>query len=750
MRDELIAILGASDKALSSVELEGKLNLIDADEVKEMMDTLSSLEKDAIVYHTNKDRYMLLRDSHLKRGIMRVNKKGFGFADIDDSPEDVYISQDNMNGAIHDDIVLVEIISKKSIPRLEGRVVRVLERGITTYIGEINFKNDKGYVTLDDNKIKLTIIVDRKHSLNAVDGHKVVVKLLNRINNYTYNGEVIEILGHKNDPGVDILSVVKKYSIDTEFPPEVKEEVKTLPNEVSEEEMKGRKDLRSEMIFTIDGDDTKDIDDAISIKKLNNGNYLLGVHIADVSHYVKEGSPLDDEAMKRGTSVYLVDRVIPMLPHELSNGICSLNPGTDRLTISCVMEFDHKGNQIDYDIFPSVIRSRKQMTYKNVNSILEKNIVPEGYEEFADTLREMEELAKILRAMKVRRGYIDFDIDEAKVLVDSNGKPTDVVLRDRGTGEKLIEDFMIAANECVATHIYFMNLPFIYRVHETPKEEKIKSFLNYVSLLGYHVEGNVKDNSPKTVQHIIESLDDKPEFKILSSLLLRSMQKAVYKTKNLGHFGLASKCYTHFTSPIRRYPDTTVHRLLHTYLFDHKLDDKTISHWEEKLEYVAQHSSDRERASVDCEREVDDMKMAEYMENHIGEEFDGMISSVMSFGIFVELDNLIEGLVPIKDMDDFYVYDEDRMCLTGEKSHKKYSLGDRVRVKVVRASKEEKTIDFAFVSNKSDNNSTENSNSNNNSNHNINNKHKNNFNFNNHNGNKKHNKKHNNKDHKNR
>ncbi len=707
MRDEIVAILGASDKALSALELEDKLNLIDPDEVKEMMNTLNDLTKEAIVYHTNKDRYMLLKDSHLKKGIMRVNKKGFGFVDIDDSAEDVYVAQDNMNGAIHDDIVLVEITSPKSLPRLEGRVVRVLERGISTYIGEINFKKDKGYITLDDNKIKLNITVDRAHSMNAVDGHKVVVKLLKRINNYNYTGEVVEILGHKNDPGVDILSIVKKYSINTEFPEEVKEEVKLLPNSVSEEEMKGRKDLRDEMIFTIDGDDTKDIDDAISIEKLNNGNYKLGVHIADVSHYVKEGSPLDEEAMARGTSVYLVDRVIPMLPHELSNGICSLNPGVDRLTISCVMEFDQKGNQINYDIFPSVIRSRKQMTYKCVNSILEKNIVPEGYEEFADTLREMEELAKILRAMKVRRGYIDFDIDEAKILVDENGKPTDVVLRDRGIGEKLIEDFMIAANECVATHIYFMNLPFIYRVHEIPKDEKIKSFLNYISLLGYHINGNIKDNSPKTVQNIIKQLDDKPEFKILSSLLLRSMQKAVYKTKNVGHFGLASKCYTHFTSPIRRYPDTTVHRLLHTYLFDHKLDDKTISHWEGKLEYVAQHSSDRERASVDCEREVDDMKMAEYMEEHIGEEYDGMISSVMSFGIFVELDNLIEGLVPIKDMDDYYIYDEERMCLTGEKNHKKYSLGDKVRVKVIRASKEDKTIDFAFVDSKSSKNEKE-------------------------------------------
>jgi ribonuclease R len=386
-----------------------------------------------------------------------------------------------------------------------------------------------------------------------------------------------------------------------------------------------------------------------------------------------------------------------MLPHELSNGICSLNPNVDRCAISCVMEFDSNGKQQNYEIFPSIIRSRIQMTYKKVNSILEKNVVPEGYEEFADDLRTMEELAQILRKAKVKRGYIDFGVDEAKILVDENCVPTDVVLRDRGLGENLIEDFMIAANECVATHIYFMNLPFIYRVHEYPKEEKIRSFLGFVSGLGYKVTGDIKDSKPTTIQRILKQLEDKPEYKILSALLLRSMQKAVYKPENLGHYGLASTCYTHFTSPIRRYPDTTVHRLLRTYLFDGKIDMSTIRKWEEKLVYIAEHSSERERASVDCEREVEDMKMAEYMEKHIGEEFEGMISSVTSFGMFVELDNLIEGLVPLRDMKDFFHYDEEHLTLTGEKSHVKYSIGERVIVKVVRASKEDKTIDFEVI-----------------------------------------------------
>ena len=697
MKDKIVGILKDSDKALTIYDLEDKLHLLDVDELQELQTCLSELEKDAVIYHSNKDKYMMLEDSHLKRGIMRANKKGFGFVDIDDSDVDIYISEDHMNGALHDDIVLVEITSKKGIDRLEGRVVKIINREKDTYVGEINFEGDTGIVSLDDNKLKIKVQIPRDKSMNAVDGHKVVVRLGKRIDNSRFMGEVVEIIGHKNDPGIDILSIVKKYNIETDFPDDVKEQLKNIPSEVSEEECKNRRDLRNEMIFTIDGDDTKDIDDAVSIHRKPNGNYVLGVHIADVSYYVKEGSPLDNDAMERGTSVYLVDRVIPMLPHELSNGICSLNPNVSRLAISCVMEFDSHGKQIDYEIFESVIKSRIQMTYKKVNSILEKNIVPEGYEEYADSLRMMADLAQILRKAKENRGYIDFEVDEAKILVNEKCEPTEIVLRDRGVGENLIEDFMIAANECVATHIYFMNLPFIYRVHEVPKEEKIRSFVGFIGGLGYQINGNLKDNNPKSIQRLIKFLEDKKEFKILSKLLLRSMQKAVYKPVNLGHFGLASKCYTHFTSPIRRYPDTTVHRLLRTYLFQHKLDDNTISHWEDKLVYVADHSSAKERSSIDCEREVEDMKMAQYMEGHIGEEFEGMISSVMSFGMFVELDNLIEGLVSIKDMKGFFNYDEDRMTLTNEKSHVKYTIGERIKVRVIRASKEAKTIDFEIV-----------------------------------------------------
>lgn len=699
MKDDIINILKNSDKALTIYELQERLDLHDVDEIKKLSDELRVLEEEVVIYCSNKGRYMMLEDSHLRKGTLRANKKGFGFVEIENMEDDVYIAPENMNGAIHDDIVLVEITSKMNLDRLEGRILKVIKRQVERYIGEINFDSKgKGHITLDDSKIKLNIEVAKEDSLNAVDGHKVVVELLKKLNNnLRYSGKVVEIIGHKNDPGVDILSIVYKYKINTEFPVDVKEEVKTLPMEVRDIDMIGRRDLRNMEIFTIDGDDTKDIDDAISIEKMSNGHYKLGVHIADVSYYVKEESPLDNEAMERGTSVYLVDRVIPMLPHELSNGICSLNPNVDRLAISCVMEFDHDGRQLDYEIFPSVIRSRIQMTYKKVNSILEDNNIPEGYEPYEQSLRLMAELADILRKMKVKRGYIDFEVDEPKILVDENCKPTEIILRDRGTGEKLIEDFMIAANECVATHIYFMSLPFIYRVHEVPKEEKLRSYLSFVGSLGYQVPGDLKDTSPKTVQRIIKYLEDKPEFKILSSLLLRSMQKAVYRPENLGHYGLASQCYTHFTSPIRRYPDTTVHRLLRTYLFNKELDMGTIRKWEQKLVYISEHSSDRERASVDCEREVEDMKMAEYMEDHIGEEYEGMISSVTSFGMFIELDNLIEGLVPLRDMKDFFHYDEEHMTLTGERSHVKYTIGERVLVKVVRASKEEKTIDFEII-----------------------------------------------------
>ncbi len=698
MKDNIINILKNNDKPLDAIEIKDALDLNSDKDLEELLKILFELEEENIIYHTKKDKYMLIENSHLKKGLLRVNKKGFGFVETNNSDDDIYIEQDNMNGAIDEDIVLVEITSKMNIDRLEGRILKVVKRQIEQYIGEINFdQSGLGHLNLDGDKINLDIEIAKEDSLNAVDGHKVVVELTDKLGKTKYKGKVTKILGHKHDPGVDILSMIYKYKFDVDFPEDVQEEVKSMNMEVTKEEKEGRIDLTKEMIFTIDGDDTRDIDDAISIEKLNNGHYKLGVHIADVSHYVKEDSPLDNEAFKRSTSVYLVDRVIPMLPHELSNGICSLNPGVERLAISCIMEFDGVGKQLDYKIFPSVIKSRKQMTYNKVNDILERDTIAEDYKEYADTLRLMNELAHILRKMKEKRGYVDFGIEEPKILVDEQEKPIEIKRRERGEGEKLIEDFMIAANECVASHIYFMNLPFIYRVHEVPKIEKIRDYINFVSSLGYTLTGNINDNKPTTLQKILKQLENKPEYPILSKLLLRCMQKAIYKEINLGHFALGSQCYTHFTSPIRRYPDTTVHRLLHTYLFDNNIDNPTINKWENKMPFIAEHTSERERAADDLERDVDDMKMAEYMEEHIGEEFDGIISSMTNFGMFIELDNLIEGLVSYKNMDDYFLFDEEKLTVSGEKSHIKYRIGEKVRVKVIRASKEERQIDFEIV-----------------------------------------------------
>ncbi len=697
MKEKILSILEESDKALSIDELDSALNLNTIEETKEFSDALRELEDSYEIYRSNKNRYMLLENSNLRKGILRMNKKGFGFVEVSGEEEDIFIAPDNINKALNNDTVIVEILNKNSGEKREGRIVKTLERDLSTIVGEIYFKKDKGYIIPDDKKLDIQLEIDRDKSHGAVDGHKVVVKILRNITKNRYKGEVVRIIGHKNDPGVDILSIVCKYEINDTFPEEVIEELDSIPEEVREQDKKGRKDLTDVTIFTIDGDDTKDIDDAISVEKLKNGNYKLGVHIADVSYYVKEGSPLDKEAMDRGTSVYLVDRVIPMLPHKLSNGICSLNPGVERLAISCVMEIDNNGKTVDYEIFPSIIKSRLQMTYKKVNQVIEKNEIPEGYEPFVNDLKLMDELSQIIRKAKINRGYIDFDVDEAKIIVDENCHPTDIVLRNRGRGENLIEDFMIQANECVATHIFYMDLPFIYRVHEYPKEEKIRDFISFVQSLGYTVKFNTKDISPKAIQNLINQLKDKKEFKVLSSLLLRNMQKAIYLPQNLGHYGLASKCYTHFTSPIRRYPDTTVHRLLRTYLFNDDMSNQTINKWQEKLVYIAENSSFKERESVECEREVEDMKMAEYMEDHIGEEYKGIISGVTNFGMFIQLDNLVEGLIHVNDMKDYFSFDEVTQSLIGERTKEKFSLGDEVLIKVKAASKEAKTIDFELV-----------------------------------------------------
>ena len=693
MEEKIIELLKNSDKALSVTEINDGLGFNSVDELKQLLKVLNQMEDSLKIYRTKKNNYLLFTNSHLKLGTMIANKKGYGFVDID-GDDDVFVAPTNMNGAIHGDRVVVEITSPKGID-LEGRIVKIIDRKFKQMVGEVYFNKNVPYVDLDDERVKITIKLDK--TMGAMPGHKVLVKITNKLKDNNYKGEVIKILGHKNDPGVDILSITNEMGIPDTFSDEVMKEVDNLPDEVLEKDLIGRTDLRDEMIFTIDGDDTKDIDDAISIEKIGD-NYKLGVHIADVSYYVRPNTALDSEAFARGTSVYLADRVIPMLPHKLSNGICSLNPNVDRLALSCIMQIDKNGNVVDYDILQTVIRSRKQMTYKNVNKILEENIVPKGYEEYEDKLRLMLELAHILRKNKENRGYIDFDIDESKIIVDDKGKAIDVTLRYRGEGEKLIEDFMIVANETVATHIYYMELPFIYRIHGEPNEEKINNFMRFLNILGYKVKEDLHKLTPKTMQNILGQLKDKKEFHLLSSLLLRSMQKAIYDTNNIGHFGIASKCYTHFTSPIRRYPDTTVHRLLHTYIFDNNINNETINFYERELPFVAEHTSNMERRSIECERAVDDMKKAEYMMDHIGEEYEGIISSVMPFGMFVELPNLIEGLVRLDSIKgDYYTYDETTFTVRGNKDKRGFRLGDSVKVRVVAADKEKRTIDFEVV-----------------------------------------------------
>ena len=708
MREEIIELLGKEKRALSATEICDKLNLNTAGELKKLLDDLRILEEGYTVYRSNKDKYMLFENSHLLKGRLSVNKKGFGFVIVDGRDEDIYIDAKNMNGALNNDLVVVEELKGQNGKKTEGRVVKVLKKENNLIVGEYKIIDGNPHFIPDDKKLRMEIILDNKDLDDLVDGHKIQVSIVKEMGKYKYLGEVVKIIGHKNDPGVDILSIIYDHGINDVFTDEVMEEVNALPSEVLDSDRKGRKDLTDMTIFTIDGDDTKDIDDAISISKKGE-NYILGVHIADVSYYVKEGTALYKEAYSRGTSVYLVDRVVPMLPHKLSNGICSLNPNVDRLAISCIMEITPNGKIVSHDIFESIIRSRIQMTYKKVNKILNDEETPEGYEPFKDDLKLMWELAKILRKEKLSRGYLDFDVDEPKILVDENCKPYDVVLRERGKGENMIEDFMIAANETVAEHVFYMGLPFVYRVHEVPDNEKVEEFLNSISMLGYHVVGDRNFVYPKSMKKILDQLRDKEGFEILSTLLLRCMKKAVYKPENLGHYGLASKCYTHFTSPIRRFPDTTVHNLLRKYIFNEPNDkelNRLIEYWEENLPALCDHASEKERDSIDCERDVESMKMAEYMESHIGEEYDGTISSVMNFGLFVQLDNMIEGLVHISEIKgDYYTFDETTHTLRGEKKDKMYKLGQKVRVVVTNASKENSTIDFNLVEgNKNGNN----------------------------------------------
>ena len=661
---------------------------------------------------TKKGKVKLPLKPVLIEGTFRANERGFGFVTIDPEEDDIYIPKEATGYAMDGDTVAIDIIKTADTAMdrgAEGKVVEIRKRATTQLAGEFVAYTEEeisetdlyGVVIPKDKKLNQFKVYAAAEGIRPVDGSIVMVELTHYPEkNYatSLEGIVKQVIGHKNDPGMDILSIVVSNGIPTKFPDDVLAEADQVPDTINEKDLVGRRDLREQLIVTIDGEDAKDLDDAVTVKKLANGNYFLGVHIADVSNYVTEGSQLDREAYERGTSVYLTDRVIPMIPQRLSNGICSLNPHVPRLTMSCEMEIDPNGQVVSHDIFPSVIQTTERMTYTAVNQILEEQDeqVMERYQQLVPMFQEMQELHQILEEMRIRRGAISFEDREAKILVEPDGQPTDILLRSRGVGERLIESFMLAANETVAEHFNKRNFPFIYRIHEQPKEEKMQRFFDFASALGIVVRGTKGTITPKDLQKVIENVEDKPESAVINTMLLRSMQQARYSEDNFGHYGLAAEYYTHFTSPIRRYPDLIVHRLIRSYGQDPSEANQT--YWENELPEIAEHSSKMERRAVEAEREVDAMKKAEYMMDKVGEEFEGIISSVVKFGLFIELPNTIEGLIHINELkQDYFHFIENHLALVGERTGLTFKIGQKVRVKVIKADPEESAIDFELI-----------------------------------------------------
>lgn len=689
-------------KPLTVSELEEAMEIEDSSQFKDFVKTLVYMEEKGLVVRTRSNRYGLPEKMSLVRGRVSAHAKGYAFV-VPEEPgyDDIFIPPGETNNALNGDIVLAKVTKESSGARREGTIVRILERGVKQVVGTYTESANFGFVIPDDKKFNGDIFIPKHASKGAVEGHKVVVNItVYPEGRMSAEGEVVQILGHRNDPGVDILSIIYKHGLPIEFPEDVMEQAQKVPDKISEEDIKGRRDLRNEVYVTIDGADAKDLDDAVSVTRLDNGNFKLGVSIADVSYYVTENSPIDKEAYERGTSVYLVDRVIPMIPHRLSNGICSLNPKVDRLTLTCEMEINERGVVVSHEIFESVIKTTERMTYSDVNKILvdQDEELREKYHDLVPMFEDMEELAAILRKKRMKRGAIDFDFKEAKVIVDDDGHPTDVVIRERSVAERLIEEFMLAANETVAEHFHWLELPFIYRIHEDPKEDKLQRFFEFITNFGLIVRGKANTVHPRALQEIIEEVQGKPEEMVVNTVMLRSMQQAKYYPENLGHFGLATDYYTHFTSPIRRYPDLIVHRLIRTYIIKGEMDPQTQEKWSALLPEIAQHTSKMERRAVDAERETDELKKTEYMEDKIGEEFDGIISSVTNFGIFVELPNTIEGLVHVSYLtDDYYHYDERQYAMIGERTGNVFRIGDEITVRVISVDKEERSIDFEIV-----------------------------------------------------
>lgn len=664
----------------------------DRREFSKMLEELLAESKISI---TAKGKYRK-PDENITTGTFISNARGFGFVEIEGRADDLFIPDTKTGGAFHLDTVQVKLLPGQRGKRQEAEVIRIVSHGTTQIVGTFQKSKNFGFVIPDNMKLSADIFIPLERSKGAVDGHKVVVELTDYGNDHKKpEGKVIEILGHVNDPGVDILSIVKNFGLPLEFEEKVLNQAQRVAADVSEADRQNREDLRDVRMVTIDGEDAKDLDDAVSVSK-EGENYLLGVHIADVTNYVQENSALDREALKRGTSVYLVDRVIPMLPHSLSNGICSLNEGVDRLALSCIMTVNPKGEVIDYRIVESVICVDRRMSYTSVKKILEDKDKSEcgKYEEFIPMFVLMEELAGILRAKRKKRGSIDFDFPETKIILDKDGHPTEIKPYERNTATKIIEDFMLLANETVAQHFYWLELPFVYRIHDNPDPEKILKLCTFISNFGYGMKTSKEEVHPKEIQKLLFKIEGTPEEALISRLTLRSMKQAKYSVESSGHFGLACPYYCHFTSPIRRYPDLQIHRIIKEQIRG-RLKDNRIQHYQEILPQVADHSSKMERRADEAERETDKLKKTEYMEAHIGERFVGVISGITSWGIYVELPDTVEGLIHVSALQgDYFYYDEANYEMVGRDTGKKYKLGERIAVIVEGTDRFTRTVGF--------------------------------------------------------
>ncbi len=655
---------------------------------------LDELEKEEeIFFNKDSEKYYVIDGGIYTSGKIQGNERGFGF--LLQEKADVFITKDRMNGALHGDRVIAKILEESKGNSKEGEIISIIERRDDSLVGTFQNQKSFGFVVPDESKISYDIFIPKKFMSGAKNGQKVLVKIDKwPKNDKKPEGKIVEVLGYPGDKGVDILSVAATYNLPMNFNKEVIEKAKSIPQEVDKSMIKGRVDLRNLTTFTIDGPDSKDFDDAVSMEILENGNYYLGVHIADVAHYVKQRDELDKEAYKRGNSVYLVDKVIPMLPKELSNGICSLNEGVDRLTLSVMMEINKKGKVLRHNIVESVINSDRRLIYDNVSDFIEKNEIHSSVKGLEKELTAMNEVAKLLAEKRKNRGSIDFDFPEAKIIVDSSGHPVDILKEERRVANKIIEEFMILCNEVVSEQFYWLEIPFLYRIHEEPEEERLNSLNKTIRHLGYKL--NTQNLSSRDVQELIEEVHGKEEELFVSTLVLRSMRKAKYDSEQNIHFGLASSYYSHFTSPIRRYADLSIHRIIKDFLKG-DLNERVISNLEENLPQVAEHISATEKSAQEAERMVESIKMAEYMLNRIGQEYEGIISSITNFGIFVQLENTIEGLIGYSTMSDYFEFNEEEYTAVGRDTNKIYHMGDKVRIEVTNANVTKGTIDFRFI-----------------------------------------------------